>query len=98
MDRRTTIKWMLAVAAATSGAHQVEPAFGASSPTADAPTGRGYGTDPKLIQAYKPGEFWPLTFTAQQRRTAQVLCDLIIPADSSSPSASEVGVVDFLDE
>jgi hypothetical protein len=27
-----------------------------------------------------------------------VLCDLIIPADSSSPSASEVGVVDFIDE
>ena len=27
-----------------------------------------------------------------------MLCDLIIPADPSSPSASEVGVVDFLDE
>jgi hypothetical protein len=26
------------------------------------------------------------------------LCDLIIPADAQSPSASSVGVVDFLDE
>ena len=41
---------------------------------------------------------WPLTLTGPQRDTTRVLCDLIIPADSSSPSASEVGVVDFIDE
>jgi hypothetical protein len=41
---------------------------------------------------------WPLSFTPKQRRTATVLSDLIIPADDTSPSASAVGVVDFLDE
>lgn len=100
MDRRATIKWMLAVAAATQGIHDAARALGtASVASGDASTaGRGYGTDPKLNQTYKPGDLWPLTFTSQQRSTAKVLCDLIIPADASSPSASEVGVVDFLDE
>jgi hypothetical protein len=98
MDRRTTIKWMLAVAAATPGRHDVAYALGAGPAVADAPSGQGYGTDPNLIKVYTPGELWPLTFTSRQRRTAKVLCDLIIPADASSPSASAVGVVDFLDE
>jgi hypothetical protein len=71
---------------------------GAGSAAADAPSGQGYGTDPNLTKIYKPDELWPLTFTSQQRHTARVLCDLIIPADTSSPSASEVGVVDFIDE
>ena len=98
MDRRTTIKWMLAVAAATPGTRDSAYALDTGPAVADAPSGRGYGTDPDLIKVYKSGELWPLTFTSQQRRTAQVLCDLIIPADASSPSASAVGVVDFLDE
>ena len=98
MDRRTTIKWMLAVAAATPGMHGVAYALEAAPGVADAPSGQGYGTDPDLLKVYKPGEVWPLTFTAEQRRTTKVLCDLIIPADAESPSASEVGVVDFLDE
>jgi hypothetical protein len=98
MDRRTTIKWMLAVAAATPGRHDIAYALGARPAVADAPSGQGYGTDPNLIKVYEPGELWPLTFTPHQRRTAKVLCDLIIPADASSPSASAVGVVDFLDE
>jgi len=98
MDRRTTLKWMLAAAAAMQGTDKSAHAMESGSASADAATAVGYGTDPKLLKTYKPGELWPLTFTPAQRRTAQVLCDLIIPADASSPSASEVGVVDFLDE
>ena len=84
IDRRTTIKWALAVAAA------------AAVPVAAA--ARGYGTDPDLQRSYPPGELWPLTLTAQTRATAAALCDVIIPADARSPSASSVGVVDFIDE
>jgi Gluconate 2-dehydrogenase subunit 3 len=98
MDRRTTIKWVLAVAAATPGIHDAAYSLEAVSAVPDARSGQGYGTDPDLRKVYEPGELWPLTFTAAQRHTAKVLCDLIIPADASSPSASEVGVVDFLDE
>jgi gluconate 2-dehydrogenase subunit 3-like protein len=61
-------------------------------------TASGYGTDPDLIRVYEPGDLWPLTLTAEQRRTTAALCDLILPADTESPAASAVGVVDFLDE
>jgi hypothetical protein len=92
MDRRTTIKWMLAASAAW-------PLLGHRLARGDAPVaGSGYGTDPNLLAPYHPGMYWPLTLTAAQRRLAGILCDLIIPADEHSPSASSVGVVDFIDE
>jgi hypothetical protein len=92
MDRRTSIKWVLAASAAW-------PLTARHAARADAaPTGRGYGTDPNLLAVYHPGELWPLTFTAAQRRLAGILADIIIPADEHSPSASSVGVVEFIDE
>ena len=36
--------------------------------------------------------------TAAERRLAGMLADIIIPADYRSPSASAVGVVEFIDE
>jgi len=102
MDRRTTIKWMLAVSAAWPAARRLEAQATAAAAdvsrqgeTAAAP---GYGTDPDLVTAHKRGEYWPLTLTAGQRRTASALSDIIIPADDRSPAASAVGVVDFIDE
>lgn len=93
MDRRTTLKWMVAAAAAFP-LGQFVPLHAAEGAQAAKP----YGTDPKLIDAFHPGELWPLTFTPAQRRLATTLCDTIIPADETSPSASAVGVVDFIDE
>lgn len=92
MDRRTALKWMLAAAATTTLAPHL------ARGQAAAPAVKGYGTDPDLLKHYKPGDVWPLTFTDAHRRTAAALCDVIIPADAESPSASSVGVVDFLDE
>ena len=95
MDRRTTIKWMLTAAT-------VAPSLGsfafAGPAGARAAAAHGYGTDPKMLHPNRPGALWPLTFTKRQRATAAALSDLIIPADDASPSASAVGVVDFLDE
>jgi hypothetical protein len=101
MDRRTTIKWVLAAGAAWP---LVDKQFIArAGPVAatrgyGAATARGYGTDPNLVATYRPGELWPLTFTADERRLAAILADIIIPADEHSESASAVGVVDFIDE
>jgi hypothetical protein len=99
IDRRVAIKWMLT---ATAGAMLTSPhLFGAEDASTTAPLrrpGRGYGTDPDLVKGYKPGDLWPLTFTSAQRRQAAALCDIIIPADDHSPSASSVGVVDYIDE
>lgn len=98
MDRRTTIKWMLAASAAwparRAAAGEAAPGAALLRP----PAAPGYGADPDLVTSHKRGEFWPLTLSAAQRRLAAVLSDLIIPADEHSPSASSVGVVDFIDE
>ena len=91
VDRRTAFKWVLA---AWAGMPLQLRAFAAEAASAT----EGYGTDPDLTKIYQPGELWPLTLTEAQRRTAAALCDVIIPADAESPSASAVGVVDFLDE
>jgi len=97
LDRRTTLKWMFAAAAAVPSLRTL----GAMpDPLARdvAATQAGYGTDPALMKEWKPGGPWPLTLTESGRRATQALCDLIIPADEHSPAASAVGVVDFIDE
>ncbi|MBI4625014.1 MAG: gluconate 2-dehydrogenase subunit 3 family protein [Verrucomicrobia bacterium] len=96
MDRRDAIKWMLTAAASVAVFERDALAAAATKPGAPAAT--GYGTDPDLIKTYKPGDFWPLTFTEAQRATAAALCDVIIPADARGPSASSVNVHDFIDE
>lgn len=95
IDRRTAVKWMLTAAASATLAPHLMPA--ADQPKL-VPLGSGYGTDPDLVKTYNPGDLWPLTFTKAQRITAIALCDVIIPADEKSPSASAVGVPDFIDE
>lgn len=98
MDRRTSIKWVMAVGAAWPLLRQRTAEADPAESLQGSPLGQGYGTDPTLTRTYRPGDFWPLTLTPDQRRLAGVLSDLIIPADEHSPSASAVGVVDFIDE
>lgn len=90
MDRREAIKWVLAASATVSLLSA--RSFGASTAKA------GYGTDPNLLEIYKPGDLWPLTFTKEQHRTVAALADVILPADEKSPSASQLKVPDFIDE
>jgi hypothetical protein len=92
VDRRTAIQW---VVAAASLVPYLRPRASFAAMRSDP---RGYGTDPYLNRIYRPGELWPLSLTPALRGTAASLCDVIIPADSESPSASDVGVVDFIDE
>jgi len=91
LPRREAIKWVLAASAAFSLLDW--RAFGAAAGSA-----KGYGLDANLLETYNPGDLWPLTLTEAQRRTATALCDVIIPADEKSPAASELHVVDFVDE
>jgi hypothetical protein len=94
-DRRTTIKWMLAAAAAMP---LLNHRAAAEEVPASLPAPNGYGSDPNLTKLYHPGDVWPLTLTPAQRRTAAALCNVILPGDERSPSAESVGVVDFIDE
>ena len=94
IDRREAVKWMLSVV----GSLALLDASDAFAQPPSLSNGAGYGTDPNLLKSYKPGDLWPLVLDASQRRTAGVLCDVIIPAEGSTPSASAVNVHDFINE
>lgn len=93
MDRRTLLRWVMAVAASAPAWERFAWAGAAAARAA-----AGYGTDPDLTKTYGPGDLWPLTFSPGQRTSAAALCALIVPADERSPSAAELGVHLFIDE
>jgi|APCry1669190156_1035279.scaffolds.fasta_scaffold00680_5 hypothetical protein len=95
IDRRMAIKWLLAAAASLSVMDRLHAGDEAPVPRFEA---GGYGLDSNLLKTYTPGEVWPLILTPAQRKAAIALCDVIIPADNVSPSASSVGVHDFINE
>lgn len=107
LTRRDAMQWVLAAVAASAAPPQLfaQPAppqgtrqhFANQQPDPSF-NGKGYGGDPDLLKIYKPGAFWPLTFTTQQRKTATALADVVIPRDKYGPAASEVGVIEMLDE
>lgn len=97
IDRRTALAWVAAVGAAgavTAGVvvYERRPQ-GKAYPTA---TPGGYGTDPKLNPPEKAP--WPRLLAKADLQTAAVLCDFILPASGTAPSASSLGVPDFIDE
>jgi len=92
VDRRTALKWVLAASAA------LQLPAGVTFAQDTAKGINGYGKDPNLLKIHQIGELWPLTLSEQQRATATLLSDLIIPADDESPAASKVGIIDFIDE
>jgi len=97
VDRRVALKWISA--ASLSMPFSQESISGAENSAGAAdPSGKGYGRDPDLIKSYSPGDLWPLTLSDDQRKLMVVLCDIILPADEESPSASSLGVHDFIDE
>ena len=94
MDRREAVKWMLsAVASAALVDHDAFAQVMDSKLPA-----KGYGVDPNLLKTYKPGDLWPLVLNRTQLRTAASLCDVIIPAEGGTPSASALGVHQFINE
>lgn len=59
------------------------------------PNARGWPWDPDLVRPTRP---WELVLTDDERDGLVAIVDVIIPADDVSPAASEVGVVDYIDE
>ena len=51
--------------------------------------------DPDLVN---PQLLWDKVLSADERATAAAVCDMILPADQASPSASQLEVEDFVDE
>ena len=98
LNRRDALQWIGAATAAIPLLERDAPAADRSDVRPKSAVANGYGPDPDLIRAYAPGDLWPLTFNNAQRQLVIVLCDIIMPADESSPSASSLGVHDFIDE
>lgn len=92
IDRRTALTWIGVVGAATAVAGVVVygPKMGGEHIT------RGYGTDPKLTKPEKAP--WSRIMIQAQLQTAAILADYILPASGAAPSASSLGVPDFIDE
>ncbi|MFN8571203.1 MAG: gluconate 2-dehydrogenase subunit 3 family protein [Gemmatimonadaceae bacterium] len=66
-----------------------------AAPLAPASGPRGTVSDPDL---QRPVANWPRKLTSAELVTLTALCDMIIPADSKSPSASAVGVPAYVNE
>jgi hypothetical protein len=110
-SRRQAIQWAMGALAASSlpsakfdGSQALAQPVGRTvTPQEEAakqpdPVGKGYGADPDVLTPHKPGDFWPLTLTPEQKKAATALADTIIPKDKLGPAASQVGVVEMLDE
>jgi gluconate 2-dehydrogenase gamma chain len=99
IDRRQALK-VMAIAAAVptlSTCAQAEPSTDLAEVPAPASNPKAAGTawDPDLVAPTIP---WERILTPDELASLAVLCDVIIPADERSPSASEVGAHDFIDE
>lgn len=108
LDRRSALKLMAAAAAlpalggceagtdgreggpAGAGGTAAEAAGGAGNPKA-----AGTPWDPDLLD---PTVWWDGVLTEDELDTLAVLCDLIIPEDDRSPSASSLGAHEYIDE
>ncbi len=108
MDRRHALKIMALAAAAPTAfsACTDDPGADASAASGRAatslpggPTGnpkaRGDAWDPDLLDPVVP---WNRLLTDDELEGLAALCDVIIPADERSPSASSLGCPDFIDE
>ena len=94
IDRRTALTWVGVVGAAVAAAGAGVVIYNhQAGPKAEA---KGYGTDPKLNPPAKAA--WPRRLTADQLQTAAILADYILPASGPAPSASSLGIPDFIDE
>lgn len=103
ISRRITLAWVAAASASPWTVAAVEPAVAQSLAQTGlwkeamvAPiTAPGYGQDPSLV---KPAVPWPLTLTPDQRALLRVIADLMLPADTHSPSGSALHIDAFVDE
>ncbi|HET7841424.1 MAG TPA: gluconate 2-dehydrogenase subunit 3 family protein [Terriglobia bacterium] len=81
--RRDILKLMTAVPGAA--AMSFAPAVAAAAPSMVVPENSSAGPEPKVLNAH-------------ESKTIRLLCDLIIPADENSGSATQAGVPEFIDD
>jgi hypothetical protein len=100
VSRRVTLMWIAAASGAalvTAGCDEKDAAAsGLWKDIALEPiTAHAYGQDPSLTEPVVP---WPLTLNPQQRNALHIAADLMLPADTHSPSAGTLHIDAFIDE
>jgi len=90
MGRREALKWLAGASAATALA---PTALAQGATTAEVVTRSA--TDPNLV---KPVIAWKGLLSESELKTLTALCDMILPQEDQSPSASQVGVPAFINE
>ncbi len=97
MDRRMALKVMAVAAAspglASCGTGEQEGSGGSTQLRNALPAGTPW--DPDLLSPVIP---WERILTQDELATLASLCDVIIPADERSPSASQLGTHHYIDE
>jgi len=88
VDRRTTLKWLVASLAYSALHGKVLAGTFKTTPG-------GYGTDPNLNDT-KAG--WALLLSESELRITAALADLILPGTAESPAPSAIGIHEFIDE
>jgi hypothetical protein len=107
LSRRDTLKWIGVMSTTVAIPMTFSPTGSAAESnsgsfapwpeiTLEPATSPGYGQDPNLITP-QPGP-WPRLMSEAQLALTAVLADIIVPAEGETPSASEVGVPDVIDE
>jgi gluconate 2-dehydrogenase gamma chain len=71
------------------------PAAAAAQPVRLSSGPRGTASDPDL---QRPKKDWPRKLNTTELTTLAALCDMIIPADDKSPSASKLGAPAYINE
>ena len=99
LSRRAALKLLAAGAAGAAalpalGCADPEPEAGPAGSTSTA-LAAGTPTDPDLLN---PVVAWDGVLTQDELETLAALCDVILPADDRSPSASQLGTHEFIDE
>ncbi len=110
-SRRQSLKWLAAAVAVIPG---IPTAASAQTVAAEAPhkTGlnplikwpdlalpvnasTGYGSDPNIMDPSVP---WPLILSAGDKAVLNLLGDIILPQDATSPGAGQLDIAAFIDE
>jgi len=98
-SRRQVLQRLTLMAAASglplSAAAQAEAAAAWPSVLPKPIQAPGYGTDPDLVQPL--AEPWPRTLDDTQLQLLSTVADILLPADESSPAASQIGVPGVVD-
>ena len=98
ISRRVTLSWIAAASSslAVAGCDSKDAQAGLWKDLPLEPIqAKGYGLDAKLTEPTVP---WPLTLDPAQRESLRISADLMLPADSHSPSAGTLHLDAFIDE